>query len=97
MKNSADLGGCYPPWPLASVDNTLLDLQNSSYPTQPHSIIAKYAGIGIVQDKKKRRKSNFFQPHYFYNIAVTNLEPKENKVDKQCHMHRQQMYTAGIL
>ena len=23
----------------ASVDNTLLDLQNSSYPTQPHSII----------------------------------------------------------
>ena len=28
--------------PSASVDNTLLDLQNSSYPTQPHSIIAKY-------------------------------------------------------
>ena len=25
---------------LASVDSTLLDLQNSSYPTQPHSIIA---------------------------------------------------------
>ena len=24
------------------VDNTLLDLQNSSYPTQPHSIIAKF-------------------------------------------------------
>ena len=42
MKNSADLGGCYPPRPPASVDNTLLDLQNSSYPTQPHSIIAKY-------------------------------------------------------
>ena len=29
----------YPPPPSASVDNTLLDLQNSSYPTQPHSII----------------------------------------------------------
>ena len=28
----------------ASVDNTLLDLQNSSYPTQPHSIIANYLG-----------------------------------------------------
>ena len=41
MKNSADLGGCYPPRPSALVDNTLLDLQNSSYPTQPHSIIAK--------------------------------------------------------
>ena len=26
----------------ASVDNTLLDLLNSSYPTQPHSLIAKY-------------------------------------------------------
>ena len=42
MNNSADLGGCYPPRPSVSVDNTLLDLQNSSYPTQPHSIIAKY-------------------------------------------------------
>ena len=27
---------------VASMDSTLLDLQNSSYPTQPHSIIAKY-------------------------------------------------------
>ena len=35
MKNSADFRGCYPPRPSASVDNTLLDLQNSSYPTQP--------------------------------------------------------------
>ena len=42
MKNSADLGGCYPPRPSASVDNTLLYLQNSSYPTQPHSIIVNY-------------------------------------------------------
>ena len=42
MKNSADLGGCDPRPPSASVDNTLLDLQNSSYPTQPHSIIANY-------------------------------------------------------
>ena len=42
MKNSADLGGCYPPRPSASVDNTLLDLQNSSY---PNSIIAKYLHV----------------------------------------------------
>ena len=48
MKNSADLGECYPPRPSASVDNTLLDLQNSSYPSQPHSIIAKYLYIEIV-------------------------------------------------
>ena len=45
MKNSADLGGCYPPRPSASVDSTLFDLQNSSYPTQPHSIVAKYRQI----------------------------------------------------
>ena len=29
--------------PSASVDNTLLVLQDSSYPTQPHSIIANYS------------------------------------------------------
>ena len=34
MKNSADQGGCYPYWPKAEVDNTLRDLQNSSYPTK---------------------------------------------------------------
>jgi len=34
MKNSADLGGCYPPRPKAEVDNTLHDLQNSSFPTK---------------------------------------------------------------
>ena len=34
MKNSADLGGCSPPQPSAPGDNTLLDLQNSSYPTK---------------------------------------------------------------
>ena len=45
MKNSADLRGCYPPWPLASVDSTFLDLQHSSYPTQPHSIIAKFLSV----------------------------------------------------
>ena len=48
MKNSADLGGCYPPRPSASVDNTLLDLQNSSYPTRPHSIIANCPLIELV-------------------------------------------------
>jgi len=36
MKNSADLGGCYPPRHSALVDNTLLDLQNSSYTTVAH-------------------------------------------------------------
>ena len=31
-------GGCYPPRPLTSVDNTLLDLLNSSYPTNAEFI-----------------------------------------------------------
>ena len=34
-------GGGYPSQPSASVANTNLDLHNSSYPTQPHSLIAK--------------------------------------------------------
>ena len=34
MKNSADQGGWYPQRPKAEVDNTLHDLQNSSYPTK---------------------------------------------------------------
>ena len=34
MKNSADQGGCYPQRPKAEVDNTLRELQNSSYPTK---------------------------------------------------------------
>ena len=57
MKNSADLGGCYPPRPSASVDNALLYLQNSSYPTQPHSIIAKYTSIDY---SRSPRHSRFF-------------------------------------
>ena len=40
---------CYPPRPSASVDNTFLDLQNSSYLTQPHSIIARYTSHHCLQ------------------------------------------------
>ena len=38
MVDTSNLGGCYPPGPTASTDNTLLDLHNS----QPHSLIVKY-------------------------------------------------------
>ena len=34
MKNSADQGGCYPQRATAEVDNTLRNLQHSSYPTK---------------------------------------------------------------
>ena len=40
MKNSADQGGCYPQRPKAEVDDTLQDLQNSSYLRKLNSIIA---------------------------------------------------------
>ena len=40
MKNSADQGGCYPARSKAEVDNSLRDLQNSSYATKAESIIA---------------------------------------------------------
>ena len=52
MKNSADLGGYYPPRPSASVENALLVLKNLSYPTQPHSIIAKYRRPQAPQAQK---------------------------------------------
>ena len=48
MKNSADQGECYPQRLKVEVDNNLRDLQNSSYPTQPHSIIAKYIVCATV-------------------------------------------------
>ena len=46
MKNSADQGGCYPPRPKAEVDNTLQDLQNSSYPTK-----AEFNNCFIIHSK----------------------------------------------
>ena len=39
MKNSADLGECYPGWFSASVDNTILDLRNYYILREPNSII----------------------------------------------------------
>ena len=67
MKNSADLGGCYPPQPSASVDNTLLDLQNSSYSTQPHSIIANNNYIVIIST-----------PFYNPSLLLTGIFPDTN-------------------
>ena len=46
MKNNGDLGGCYPPWPTASMDNTLLDLHNSSYDTK-----AEFNNCFIIHSK----------------------------------------------
>ena len=53
MKNYADRGGCYPPQPSASADNTLLDLHNSSYHTQPHPIIANNYILSLMLKETK--------------------------------------------
>ena len=58
MKNSADLGGCYPQRLKAKVDNTLLNLQNSSYPTYYH-----------LRSTVKRER--FFAEVYFSNETVS--------------------------
>ena len=52
MKNFGDLEGCYQPRPTASMDNTLLDLHNSSQDTQPHSLIVKYIKRGLLPQWK---------------------------------------------
>ena len=46
MKNSADQGGSYPERPKAEVDNTIRDLQNSSYPTK-----AEFDNCFIIHSK----------------------------------------------
>ena len=46
MKNSEDQGVCYLQRPKAEVDNTLRDLQNSSYPTK-----AKFNNCFIIHLK----------------------------------------------
>ena len=46
MKNFADQGGCYPQRLKAEVDNTLRDLQNSSYLTK-----AEFNNCFIIHSK----------------------------------------------
>ena len=48
MKNSAEQGGCYPQRPKAEVDNTLRDLQNSSYPMK-----AEFNNCFIIHSSSK--------------------------------------------
>ena len=52
MKNSADLGGCYPPRLKAEVDNTLRDLQNSSYFIHTGIYTRNKARVKFVQNSR---------------------------------------------
>ena len=62
VENYADLWGCYPPWPSASMDNILLDLHCYSHPTQPHSVIVNYFHgrnlIKIIQESVYKSKKD---------------------------------------
>ena len=60
MKNYGDLGGCYPPRPTASTDNTLLGLRNSSYNTQPHSLIVNKHPLTTNAKKKGSEEYHVF-------------------------------------
>ena len=80
MKNSADLRGCYPPRPSASVDKTLLDLQNSSYPTQPHSVIAKYCFTRRLVIKAIVLSSILF--------SVSQKKTKEKNILQDSHLEK---------
>ena len=55
MKNSADQGRCYPQRPKAEVDNTLQDLQNSSYPMK-----AKFIIIALLFIQNRGRSAGSF-------------------------------------
>ena len=63
MKNSAGRGECYPPRPNAEVDNTLQDLQNSSYPTK-----AEFNNCFIIHSKYYLR-SNLLTPRGHFSLC----------------------------
>ena len=63
MKNSAGRGKCYPPRPKAEVDNTLRDLQNSSYPMK-----AEFNNCFIIHSKYYLR-SNLQTPRGHFSLC----------------------------
>ena len=57
-----------------NMDNTLLDLQNSSYPTQPHSIIAKYIFLIYQQSDfyEDRKHKSTKRPPFCAHLVICN-------------------------
>ena len=81
MKNSAKQGECYPEKPKAEVDNTLRDLQNSSYPTKAEFnncfiIHSKYFPVSLFVfslTKNNMISSPGFLGHRFNNLKRAAL------------------------
>ena len=86
MKNYADLGGCYPPQPSASADNTLLDLHNSSYHTK-----AEFNNCFIIHSKYFQSSKNiqffliagFCRVHGKIARYLKTMNKKQEKNDQQ--------------
>ena len=68
MKNSAEQGGCYPKRLKAEVDNTLRDLQNSSYPTK-----AEFNNCFIIHSKyfPVLKGVSQFRSSFFRSLKIT--------------------------
>ena len=79
MKNSAEQGGCYPQRPKAEVDNTLRDLQNSSYPTK-----AEFNNCFII-DLKYFPVLNRVSPFrsLFSSLTKNNIIPSPGFLDQR--------------
>ena len=69
MKNSAGRGECYPPRPSTSVDNTLRDLQNSSYPTK-----AEFNNCFIIHSKYYHVQINNIPEQSHVIIIIINKQ-----------------------
>ena len=87
MKNYADRGGCYPPKPSASVDNTLRDLHNSSYHTK-----AEFNNCFIIHSKYFQSSKNislhnfligFCRVHGKITRYLKTMNKKQEKSDQQ--------------
>ena len=73
MKNSVEQGGCYPQRPKDEVDNTLRDLQNSSYPTK-----AEFNNCFIIHSKyfPVLKGVSPFPSLFFRSLKITQYRPQ---------------------
>ena len=88
MENSADLGGFYPPRPSASVDKTLVDLENSSYPIQPHLSVYDrhiFGSSSVVFDKLRKMLGNVL---FSFKTILENLRKSSESGRKSSENRR---------
>ena len=72
MKNYGDLGGCYPPRPTASTDNTLLNLHNSSYDTKAE--FNNFFLLFIQNNSQFRNKKTCLPPSMLSSLSTVHVQ-----------------------